>query len=262
MTGVSWLAPIPIIVVGKNESLSSIAVVRLDDAEAFLEENAHHNGIVQLEEGKLQFRVDQEGEGASVAADATPATDYTVFVHVLDSAGNVVGGQDNQPVGNRYPTTIWSAGEKIVDPYLIPTAGLPPAAGALPLPASPTDALSPLPSPLATSLGFEPLDSEPDTLLGEADLRDLDRTPFAVDPVLPHATPVTAPATLALPVVLQEAGLAVFGLDGAADAVLQIEQVGLHGLDIGLVGHGATSVKKEAEGTPRAAGGGSGGVKD
>jgi len=43
--------------------------------------------------------------------------DYTVFVHVLNAAGQMVTGQDSQPAGGRYPTGIWEPGE------IIPTNG-------------------------------------------------------------------------------------------------------------------------------------------
>lgn len=51
---------------------------------------------------------------------ATPPVDYTVFVHLLDSEGNLVAGQDTQPRNGTYPTTIWSPGEQIIDPHTLP----------------------------------------------------------------------------------------------------------------------------------------------
>jgi len=45
---------------------------------------------------------------------------YTVFTHVLDEAGHLWAGKDNQPVDGFYPTTQWTAGEIIRDPYDIP----------------------------------------------------------------------------------------------------------------------------------------------
>ncbi|MGQ9500447.1 MAG: ArnT family glycosyltransferase [Anaerolineae bacterium] len=48
-------------------------------------------------------------------AISTPAVDYTVFVHLLDTQGQLVAGNDSQPVANTYPTTIWSPGELITD---------------------------------------------------------------------------------------------------------------------------------------------------
>jgi hypothetical protein len=41
--------------------------------------------------------------------------DYTVFIHVLDAAGNIVAQGDVMPVGNGFPTSLWAADEYIVD---------------------------------------------------------------------------------------------------------------------------------------------------
>ena len=43
--------------------------------------------------------------------------DYTVFVHVLDGAGQLVAQQDNQPALGARPTSGWSPGETVLDPY-------------------------------------------------------------------------------------------------------------------------------------------------
>jgi mannosyltransferase len=45
------------------------------------------------------------------------AKDYTVFVHVADSNGQVVAQQDRTPAFGTYPTTAWQPGELIVDAY-------------------------------------------------------------------------------------------------------------------------------------------------
>lgn len=44
-----------------------------------------------------------------------PATDYTVFVHLLDGAGNLVAQHDGIPVVGFRPTSSWDAGEVIED---------------------------------------------------------------------------------------------------------------------------------------------------
>ncbi len=41
--------------------------------------------------------------------------DYTVFVHVLDAAGNIVAQADHQPQDGHYPTSIWERGENVRD---------------------------------------------------------------------------------------------------------------------------------------------------
>jgi hypothetical protein len=49
--------------------------------------------------------------------------DYTVFVHVLDAAGNLVAQQDNMPQSGHYPTSLWSPGEVVLDPYVLNLPG-------------------------------------------------------------------------------------------------------------------------------------------
>jgi hypothetical protein len=56
-----------------------------------------------------------------------PNRDYTVFLHLLDENNNIVAGYDAQPLAGRYPTSIWTPGERVHDPHTLPTAGsLPP----------------------------------------------------------------------------------------------------------------------------------------
>lgn len=55
--------------------------------------------------------------------------EYTVFVHVLDDAGNIIAQRDVMPVDNTYPTRLWAAGEYVVDEHAFPA--LPPGRYAL-----------------------------------------------------------------------------------------------------------------------------------
>ena len=48
-----------------------------------------------------------------------PAEDYTVFTQLIGPDGLVWGQQDNQPQGGRYPTSQWTAGQPVVDRYII-----------------------------------------------------------------------------------------------------------------------------------------------
>ena len=50
-------------------------------------------------------------------AAAPPATDYTAFVHLLDGAGNFVAGYDRAPAGERFPTSRWQAGDRILSRF-------------------------------------------------------------------------------------------------------------------------------------------------
>ncbi len=52
-----------------------------------------------------------------------PDADYTVFTHLLDASGVQRGGQDNPPLNGTHNTSLWVAGEVIVDTYTIPLDG-------------------------------------------------------------------------------------------------------------------------------------------
>jgi hypothetical protein len=60
-------------------------------------------------------------------AEKPPEHSYTVFVHLLDGSGRLVGQQDGPPDGGEYPTDFWAAGELIADSHQ-----LPPGAGEIP----------------------------------------------------------------------------------------------------------------------------------
>jgi 4-amino-4-deoxy-L-arabinose transferase-like glycosyltransferase len=55
------------------------------------------------------------------AVRSAPGRDYTVFVHLVDGAGNVCGYGDGPPRYGRYPTWIWSKGEVIEDEHSVST---------------------------------------------------------------------------------------------------------------------------------------------
>jgi len=48
--------------------------------------------------------------------------DYTVFTHLVAADGRIVAQQDNQPAEGRYPTSVWDAGEIVVDRYRLAIA--------------------------------------------------------------------------------------------------------------------------------------------
>jgi len=45
---------------------------------------------------------------------------YTVFLHIVDSEGNIVGQWDSIPQGGGLPTTVWVSGEVMMDIYEVP----------------------------------------------------------------------------------------------------------------------------------------------
>ncbi|MGD8791867.1 MAG: hypothetical protein PVF47_04890, partial [Anaerolineae bacterium] len=42
---------------------------------------------------------------------------YTVFIHLLDEAGQTLVQADSQPRGGAYPTSVWDAGEVVADAH-------------------------------------------------------------------------------------------------------------------------------------------------
>jgi hypothetical protein len=50
------------------------------------------------------------------ARTAVPV-DYTVFVHLVDAEGNILAQDDVMPQSNGYPTSLWAAGEYVVDAH-------------------------------------------------------------------------------------------------------------------------------------------------
>ena len=71
----------------------------------------------------LGYRVSNHNLAPSESLDLTlfwsprgrPSDDYTVFAHLLDSQGQIRGQADSPPRAGRYPTSVWDAGEVIVD---------------------------------------------------------------------------------------------------------------------------------------------------
>jgi hypothetical protein len=45
--------------------------------------------------------------------------DFTVFVHLVDARGKIVAQKDDQPQRGAYPTSLWDAGEVVVDEYAL-----------------------------------------------------------------------------------------------------------------------------------------------
>ncbi len=54
---------------------------------------------------------------------ATPPEDATVFVQLLDAAGQVIAQNDSAPQGGAAPTGSWAAGEVVVDAHSLPLPG-------------------------------------------------------------------------------------------------------------------------------------------
>ena len=64
------------------------------------------------DEGEARFTLHWQATGPI-------SQDYTVFTHLVDSQGNLIAQQDNVPQKGRYPTSLWSPGEIVLDPYVL-----------------------------------------------------------------------------------------------------------------------------------------------
>ncbi|MBI3957917.1 MAG: hypothetical protein HY328_03830, partial [Chloroflexi bacterium] len=52
-------------------------------------------------------------------ATASPAQDYTAFVHLIDGQGTQISGFDQPPAEGRFPTSYWRAGDRSLSRFLI-----------------------------------------------------------------------------------------------------------------------------------------------
>ncbi len=59
-------------------------------------------------------------------ANAPLPVDYTTFFHLRDAANQNIAQKDQPPAAGRYPTSLWSSGEVIVDEIILPLADVPP----------------------------------------------------------------------------------------------------------------------------------------
>jgi hypothetical protein len=62
-------------------------------------------------------------------ATAAPETDYTIFVHLLDAAGNVIAQADGPPNDGLSPTGIWQPGDVVLDTHRFPPGTVVPEGG-------------------------------------------------------------------------------------------------------------------------------------
>jgi hypothetical protein len=66
------------------------------------------------------------GEAVALTLDwqslATMDQDYSIGIHLVDSAGRVIGARDSYPGHGLLPTRLWQPGQMIRDPYWLPIA--------------------------------------------------------------------------------------------------------------------------------------------
>lgn len=115
------------------------------------------NGIRLLAPALPDWRAGQIEDPLSMrlfwATQEPVTTDYTVFVHIVDAQGRMIGQHDQMPNRGQRPTSGWQPGELIVDPYRISLA-LGEAAGPIQLWVGLYDAQSGARLPVVTSAKF------------------------------------------------------------------------------------------------------------
>lgn len=119
-------------IASQRHDFDSIRVLRVDlppplhSLESSIGEAIHLRGYRLSQEGPLQT-----GETLTVTLywkNTIPVEkDLTVFVHLMDAAGHLVGQHDSPPLLGSYPTDSWIAGVTVPDPHPIALdADLPP----------------------------------------------------------------------------------------------------------------------------------------
>jgi hypothetical protein len=110
LTDASWLQPYPV-------PLSAVGEQWVADRTAFGE--AHAGPLIELVGYVPVASPVKPGEMVEVDlywhALQGVGTDYTVFVHLLNEAGDIVAQMDGQPVHGMHPTARWSPHAVVVD---------------------------------------------------------------------------------------------------------------------------------------------------
>jgi len=95
----------------QEKAYNELSDNNLEEANTFLAQNSHESGVVELESGKLQYRIAHEGRGELVTEGATPLIHYTG--RFLD--GNTFGSSlDSEPIALPLDQTITGFSQGIV----------------------------------------------------------------------------------------------------------------------------------------------------
>ena len=79
-----------------------------------------YGDVIQLLGYRLNMQPDERTLTVTLLWEAlgTPSTDYTAYVHLLDSTDQRVAGFDQMPAP-RFPTRYWRAGDRIVSEFIL-----------------------------------------------------------------------------------------------------------------------------------------------
>lgn len=108
----AWVKrPIPVPDLLPTNTLSISAVL----ANSFALQQAYASQIVS---GSVELKL------AWRALRSRPDTDATIFVHLVDAAGNLLAQEDARPLGGQYPTFIWDKDEIVVTTHQLHLANI------------------------------------------------------------------------------------------------------------------------------------------
>jgi len=113
-----------------KETLGAILLGHAKLAPPETQPDAEHRLDVRLGDGVTLLGYDlapaavRAGEPFTVTlhweARQAPSKDYQVFVHVVGEAERPIVQGDGPPVGGDYPTSLWGAGDTVLDPHRVP----------------------------------------------------------------------------------------------------------------------------------------------
>ncbi len=98
------------------DGLRLTLLARAPERVNWQDRSAHFDGI-RLSAYDVQAREETLYVSLAWQVAGPVGTSYTAFVHVFDSQGQLVAGQDRLPLGGYKPTTRWTPGEVVVDHY-------------------------------------------------------------------------------------------------------------------------------------------------
>jgi len=117
-------------IVGEGDDTITLQSVQVVAGRGLRPADVPHPVNYRLGEHIRLLGYDWDPTGAELTlywqSDQPLATDYVVFVHLLDAAGNRVWGADAPPLGGLYPTSAWEPGLIVADPRPLLPGDLPP----------------------------------------------------------------------------------------------------------------------------------------
>ncbi|NLF00679.1 MAG: hypothetical protein GX601_06840 [Anaerolineales bacterium] len=122
-------AVLGVVRVGASQPVEVPAQSRVEPSPVFGDSPASggppaSGGMIALQGAEVTGPDDEGGIAVTLwwRALATPAEDYTVFVHLVDDDGNQVGSGDGPPLEGGFPTRLWQPGDTVMDEHRIQLA--------------------------------------------------------------------------------------------------------------------------------------------